>query len=104
MDIISAWYLILILGLIMMKLILFWGQGEESGLAKSDIETERRLSLCQMKETQVTSWGFEVHSLGMIGNCLADAQVLDFKVNNSDQALGWTLHNGVKIRAVFPAE
>ena len=44
MDIISAWYLILILGLIMMKLFLFWGQGEESGLAKSDTETERRLS------------------------------------------------------------
>ena len=52
----------------------------------------------------MTSWGYEVHSLGVIGNCLANAQVPDFKVNNADQALGWTFHNGVKIRAVFPAE
>ena len=32
MDIISAWYLILTLGLLMMKLILFWGQVGESVL------------------------------------------------------------------------
>ena len=57
-----------------------------------------------MKETQMTSWGYEVHSLGMIGNCFVNAQLPDFKVNNADQALGWTFHNGVKIRAVFPAE
>ena len=52
----------------------------------------------------MTSWGYEVHSLGMIGNCLVNAQLPDFKVNNADQALGWTFHTGVKIRAVFPAE
>ena len=88
----------------MIKLILFWRQGEKADWQRQILKETEGWALCQMKETQMTSWGYEVHSLGMIGNCLVNAQLPDFKVNNADQALGRTFHYGVKIRAVFPAE